>query len=624
MILEKEGNTEAAINKYSDAISIKPKLWEAYSYRAKAYFSIANYDNAIADISQAITLSPKDNSLYEIRANCYLEKESYDKALADYNVALSNVNKKDANYFLTFFKRGKALYYNKRYEDAIGDYTQSILLGKADPKNAENISYTTAIYLWRGQSYMEAKRYPEAIKDFDTHLAAFPNYLQSLFYQGFCYFKNGETEKAKANALKIIDIDPSKEIYFTGEHLLDIYDLEARRKTVKLSLDDAKASFEGYKSASSKTLGNIKLSEAFAKTNKAWLYSSGISKEDRDLKDTIQNLFYKVYPLMTEKPELPELARKYMVQANTAAENKKYNEAVLLWNKAISIAPYYPLSYFNRALVKEILNDYKGATADTKTYIQLYPDAPNVRAAQDKIYEWEPKLKTNSTTITTTSVPGAIMQNKPASTASKSKVKFIMRGGLNIPKGGFEIVPTNFQDSEFLKKGNMGAKPGYFVEAGLGLGLNEASKVQFYYNPLIISYASNKMDWGGGSSAPDSKDIRIIEVAQRYGIGFQPVRKMQIAVYYRPAGVIPLDFKASAPSYEVAGTMSQKMVFMMSHTFGVTVSYSFIALSFESYYAQPTFDVTIKNNEAAPPTVTNVDAIKIPFRTNRIGIAFTL
>ena len=86
MLLENNGDINSAINKYSDAISIKPSNWKAYSLRAKAYYATQNYDKAITDISQAITLSPDDISLKEIRANCYLAKEDYDKALADFNL----------------------------------------------------------------------------------------------------------------------------------------------------------------------------------------------------------------------------------------------------------------------------------------------------------------------------------------------------------------------------------------------------------------------------------------------------------------------------------------------------------------------------------------------------------
>jgi len=271
LALENEGKLDAAINKYSDAIGLKTNLSKGYSLRANAYFKKGNYDNAISDISQAIILSPNDNSLFEVRANCYMEKEVYDKALSDYNIVLSKANKNDIKYILIFFRRGKALHYNKRYDDAVVDYTQAI---KLSLKSTTNYKY---FYLWRALSYFKANNYTEAIKDFDTHLAVYPTYVKSIFYQGYAYNKNGETEKAKANALKLIEIDPSKEVYFSGKNILDIYDLDMRRKVVNQSLKEAITKIEESQISPSKTLANTNLVEAFTKLNKAWLYSTGIS-----------------------------------------------------------------------------------------------------------------------------------------------------------------------------------------------------------------------------------------------------------------------------------------------------------------------------------------------------------
>ena len=636
MLLENNGDVNSAINKYSDAISIKPSNWKAYSLRAKAYYATQNYDKAITDISQAITLSPNDMTLYEIRANCYLAKEDYEKALPDFNIVLSKANKNDINYFQTFFSRGKTLYYSKRYDDAIVDFTQAIYLGKKDPKNATNSNNYIYLYYWRGLSYMELNRYSEAIADFDTHLAIYPTYVQSLFYQGLCYKKSGDIAKAKANASKILDIDPSKEVYFSGDHMLDIYDLDTRRKIVNQSLNEAKTAINGYNTSSSATIGNIKLVEAFAKLNKAWLHSSGIKKEDNELKDTILKLFFKVYPLMKDKPELPELARKYMVQAKTATEEKNYNEAISLWNKAIGVAPYYPLSYFNRALLKEIQNNYRGASDDVKKYLELSPDAPNARDAQDKIYEWEGKIKkTTITTTTYTASTGGVMQNKPVNSSANNnaKAKFILRGGLNIPKGGFAKAPENIKDSAFLKNGNMGAQTGFFIEAAVGLNFSKPSSiVQFYYNPFVFACSSNKMSWGGASTTIDtSRNIRTFEIAQRYGIGFRLAPKLFFAFFYRPGVIFPLNFKSTykinsldSTVYQVTSTMSDKTVFMMSHTFGATLTYSFVSLSFEMYYAHPTFDVDVNNYDSHSTRIGGyrVSGVKIPMRTNRISIAF--
>ncbi|NTW33326.1 MAG: tetratricopeptide repeat protein [Bacteroidetes bacterium] len=638
LALENAGSIDAAINKYSDAIGLKPNISKAYIYRAKAYYLKANYDDAITDFSTALLLTPGDNSLYELRAKCYLGKDVYDKALTDYNKALSEINKNDTKYFLTFFNRGKALYYSKRYEDAIIDFTQSIILGKKDIKNTANISSTTNIYYWRGLSYFESSNFAEAIKDFDSYLAVYPNYVKALFYQGLSYKKNGATEKAKEIALKIIELDPSKEIYFSGEHLLDLYDLEKRREIVKQSLKDAIANIEEYKISPSQTLANKNLADAFTELDKAWLHSTGMGKADLDSRDTILKYIFKVYPLMSEKPELPELARKYMVQANIATEEKKYSDAVELFNKALSIAPYEPVSYLNRALLKEILLNYKGAIADAKKYIELYPDASNARTAQDKIYEWEGKAKTAAATYTP-SISNIVNQNpslRNTNNSGSAKAQFIMRAGLIMPKGVFAYIPVlnnpmlnspkfnNNADSTYLKNGNMGAKSGIFFEAGVGLKFSEeASKVQFFYNPIILSYSKINMNWDIGSKIfVYKKNLRMIEVAQRYGIGFMPVPKFLMAVYYRPGLVIPLDFNVSysdSTVYSVNGTMGIKgSALMMSHTFGFTIGYSFVSLSFESYFARPTFDVNINNMGVASKYT-----VKIPFRTNRIGIALS-
>jgi tetratricopeptide (TPR) repeat protein len=220
-----------------------------------------------------------------------------------------------------------------------------------------------------------------------------PDDLNAIFYQGFSFLKVGDTTNAKTNALRIIELEPVKEVFFSGEHLLNIYDLEMSRKIVKQSLEDAHVYMEEEKSIASKSLGNIKLTEAFQKLNNAWLYSSGMTKEDRDLKSTILKDIFFVYPKMKDKPDIPEIARKYMVQATSATGEKNYKDAIALWNKVLDISPYFSIAYFNNALIRELSGDYRNSIEDMKKYLELYPDAPDARGAKDKIYEWERKIK---------------------------------------------------------------------------------------------------------------------------------------------------------------------------------------------------------------------------------------
>jgi tetratricopeptide (TPR) repeat protein len=98
------------------------------------------------------------------------------------------------------------------------------------------------------------------------------------------------------------------------------------------------------------------------------------------------------YRAANPKPELPEEAHKFKVQAEDAVHDKQLDEAADFYGQAIKIAPWWPAGHFNRALVLGELGAVHGATLEMKRYLALVPDAPNARAAQDKIYSWERKL----------------------------------------------------------------------------------------------------------------------------------------------------------------------------------------------------------------------------------------
>lgn len=87
--------------------------------------------------------------------------------------------------------------------------------------------------------------------------------------------------------------------------------------------------------------------------------------------------------------ELPEEAYKNKIQGEGAVREKDFNGANVYFKNVISVAPWWPIGYFNRALVLSELGEYKLAMRLMKCYLQLTPDAPNARAAQNKIYDWE-------------------------------------------------------------------------------------------------------------------------------------------------------------------------------------------------------------------------------------------
>ncbi len=97
-----------------------------------------------------------------------------------------------------------------------------------------------------------------------------------------------------------------------------------------------------------------------------------------------------LYRSLRTKPEMGEEQRKLIVQANAFNQQKNYDKAIDLYQKAAEVDQVsYPPAYFNLALLSAQTQRFKAAIRYMKQYLLLVPDAKDARSAQDKIYEWE-------------------------------------------------------------------------------------------------------------------------------------------------------------------------------------------------------------------------------------------
>ena len=97
----------------------------------------------------------------------------------------------------------------------------------------------------------------------------------------------------------------------------------------------------------------------------------------------------RAYRAANPKPQMREEAVKFKVQAEFAVQQKRFDDATVLFGKALQLVPWWGAGYFNRSLILAELGVYGEAIADMKRYLALEPDAPEARAAQLKIYQWE-------------------------------------------------------------------------------------------------------------------------------------------------------------------------------------------------------------------------------------------
>ncbi len=81
--------------------------------------------------------------------------------------------------------------------------------------------------------------------------------------------------------------------------------------------------------------------------------------------DPFQDVVAK-YLAANPKPTLTEEARKFKVQAEFAAQEKRFDKAVELYGKALSIAPWWAEGHYQLALSLGESKKYRKAMAEMK------------------------------------------------------------------------------------------------------------------------------------------------------------------------------------------------------------------------------------------------------------------
>lgn len=137
---------------------------------------------------------------------------------------------------------------------------------------------------------------------------------------------------------------------------------------------------------------NYKLANELAQYFYAIQYHNVSIKLDKKLEEF--KPIAEQYKNLRSKPAMKEEQRKLIVQANAMNQQKHYGKAIELYVEAVKLDPVsYPAAYSNIALMQAQLELYDLAIYHMKKYIMLVPEAPDARASQDKIYEWEILMK---------------------------------------------------------------------------------------------------------------------------------------------------------------------------------------------------------------------------------------
>ena len=341
--LVEQGEYDQAINLLNSTIKQYPNTSNAYYWRGRAYYGKQAHQEALNDLNQHLQKQPSDNFGFNLRGNLHETMGNLNEAIADYDRAIQI--------------RPSAFYYFRRAQlhQSKGNSDKAV----ADLTSAMNDPLTEDMVRFHGWNWK----------------------ADVLWTRGSIHSKNGNLEAARADGLEAIEFNPKRKLAFNKDNILDYFDGDKRAKVGSESL-----------AAAQDTEAEGNFITAFQQYQRAHAWDA----EDSDTTGKAIAGMQRLYSKLQVKPKIAEDVRRFAVQAEAASSNQKYDEAIDLYNRAIGAAPWWPQGHYNLAMLMAEKNDFKGAIEKMKLYLQLTPEAQDARVAQDKIYEWEYKLKSPS------------------------------------------------------------------------------------------------------------------------------------------------------------------------------------------------------------------------------------
>ena len=188
------GQTDMAIEAYSNAIHLNPRDARAYNNRGVDYGEKGESDLAIRDFYKAIDLKPDYDLAYNNRGAVYRKDGEYDKAIDDCDKAIQL----KPDYAEPYSNRGAAYRNKGDYDRAIKDYDMAIRLK----------SGFVEAYYNRGLAYHEKGELDLAIKDYSRAITLNPKLFHPYYNRGNVYLQKGDLDSAIKDYSKAIELNP--------------------------------------------------------------------------------------------------------------------------------------------------------------------------------------------------------------------------------------------------------------------------------------------------------------------------------------------------------------------------------------------------------------------------------
>ena len=179
---ERQQNRTRAEEDYLQAISLNPKVAEAYNNLGALYIDMKRNLDASYQLSESLSLQPNYFPARMNRAIAYFRLGNTVAALSDFNYA-ARLRSKDP---LLLLNRALAFYEMGQYESAVEDLSYLITF---NPNHAR-------AYLERARALIKMGYPSNAYADLEEAVTIKPTYALAYYYMGDLMFRKGEKDTA--------------------------------------------------------------------------------------------------------------------------------------------------------------------------------------------------------------------------------------------------------------------------------------------------------------------------------------------------------------------------------------------------------------------------------------------
>lgn len=211
-LLQQQGQTDLAIQAYSQIPTTDPSYFAAEIGRADAQAVSGNTDAAIATLTK---LAETNGNLMMVQlalGDLLRKEERFDEASKAYDRAIADVVKVDQRHWVIFYSRGITHERSKRWELADADFRKALELNPGQP----------LVLNYLGYSLVErSEKLNEALAMIEEAVAAQPDSGYIIDSLAWAYFTLGRYDEALAPMEKASLLEPVDPI--VTDHLGDVY-----------------------------------------------------------------------------------------------------------------------------------------------------------------------------------------------------------------------------------------------------------------------------------------------------------------------------------------------------------------------------------------------------------------